>query len=76
MATPRWDGCARICPVRSSRDARTGFDFDILGTFPGMALDPEHAPTALAQLTGSNTTSKVSYVTEGGLYQEAGIPSC
>jgi acetylornithine deacetylase len=41
-----------------------------------MALDPGHALTALvAQLTGSNTASKVSYSTEGGLYQEAGIPT-
>jgi acetylornithine deacetylase len=56
--------------------ARTGLDFESLGTFPGMALDPGHALAALvAQLTGSNTTAKVSYGTEGGFYQEAGIPT-
>jgi hypothetical protein len=38
-----------------------------------MALDPGHAlATLVAQLTGSNSTGKVSYITEGGLYQEAG----
>jgi hypothetical protein len=57
-------------------DARKSFDFESLGTFPGMALDPGHALTALvARLTGSNTTSNVSYATKGGLYQEAGIPT-
>jgi len=41
-----------------------------------MALDPRHArATLVAQLTGSNCTGKVSYITEGGLYQAAGIPT-
>jgi acetylornithine deacetylase len=55
-------------------DPRTGFGFEIIDDIPGMALDAGHALTALVkQLTGSNSTGKVSYGTEGGLYQEAGI---
>jgi acetylornithine deacetylase len=65
-----------VTPAMQAVDARTGFDFEILGAFPGMALDPAHALAAfVAELTGSNTTGKVSYSTEGGLYQEAGIPT-
>jgi acetylornithine deacetylase len=43
---------------------------------PELSLDPDHPLTALVkQLTGSNSTGKVSYGTEGGFYQEAGIPT-
>ena len=36
----------------------------------------DHELTAIVkQLTGSNSTGKVSYGTEGGYYQEAGIPT-
>ena len=65
-----------VIPAMQAVDARTGFDFDILGALPGMALDPGHSlATLVAQLTGSNSTGKASYITEGGLYQEAGIPT-
>jgi acetylornithine deacetylase len=57
-------------------DPRTGFDFELLGALPGMALDPGHAlATLVALLTGSNSTGKVNYITEGGLHQEEGIPT-
>jgi acetylornithine deacetylase len=65
-----------VIPAMHAVDTRTGFDIEILGAFPGITLDPGHALTALVtELTGSNGTSKVSYGTEGGLYQEAGIPT-
>ena len=54
--------------------ADTGFDFEVMTTMPGMALDADHALTAIVkQITGSNSAGKVSYGTEGGYYQGAGI---
>jgi len=54
----------------------TGFDFEVLTTMPGLSLDADHQLTAIVkQLTGSNSTGKVSYGTEGGYYQNSGIPT-
>jgi acetylornithine deacetylase len=65
-----------VAPAMEAVDPRTGFDFEIVDAIPGMALDERHELTALVKrLTGSNSTGKVSYGTEGGLYQEAGIPT-
>jgi acetylornithine deacetylase len=53
-----------------------GFSYEVLVEMPGMALSPDHALTSIVkQLTGSNSTGKVSYGTEGGFYQAAGIPT-
>jgi acetylornithine deacetylase len=55
-----------------SRD--TGFAYEVLVRMPGMSLPAEHKLAALVgQLTGSNSAGKVSYGTEGGYYQNAGI---
>jgi acetylornithine deacetylase len=63
-------------PAMHAVDPRTGFDYEIIDDIPGMALDANHdLVTLVKQLTGSNSTGKVSYGTEGGLYQEAGIPT-
>lgn len=63
-----------IEPDMHKVDPKTGFDFEILTTMPGLSLDPDHELTAIVkQLTGSNSTGKVSYGTEGGYYQGAGI---
>ena len=57
-------------------NADTGFDFEVVTTMPGLSLDAGHALTAIVkQITGSNSTGKVSYGTEGGYYQGAGIPT-
>jgi acetylornithine deacetylase len=54
----------------------TGFDCEVLTAMPGLSLDPDHPLTAIVkQLTGSNSTGKVSYGTEGGYYQNDGIPT-
>jgi len=54
----------------------TGFDFEVMTQMPGLSLDADHQLTAVVkQLTGSNSTGKVSYGTEGGYYQGAGIPT-
>ena len=57
-------------------DPASGFTLEVMDWIPGMALPPEHELTALVkQLTGSNSVGKVSYGTEGGLYEQAGIPT-
>ena len=67
---------ATIEPAMHAVHRNTGFDFEVLTTMPGMSLDPNHPLTALVkQLTGSNSTGKVSYGTEGGYYQNASIPT-
>jgi acetylornithine deacetylase len=53
-----------------------GFRFDVALEMPGMALAPDHPlAAAVKQVTGSNSTGKVAYGTEGGFYQNAGIPT-
>ncbi|HEX5326313.1 MAG TPA: acetylornithine deacetylase [Acetobacteraceae bacterium] len=65
---------ANIEPAMHAVHPDTGFDFEVKVRMPGMSLAPDHELTALVkQLTGSNSTGKVSYGTEGGFYQDAGI---
>jgi acetylornithine deacetylase len=65
-----------IEPAMHAVSADTGFSYEMLVNMPGMSLTPEHAlATLVKQLTGSNSTGKVSYGTEAGFYQEAGIPT-
>jgi len=65
---------ANIEPAMHAVNRSTGFDFEVLVQMPGLSLDPDHELTAIVkQLTGSNSTGKVSYGTEGGYYQGAGI---
>ena len=65
-----------IEPAMHAVDPSTGFEFEVIDAIRGMALDAGHELAGLVkQLTGSNDTGNVSYGTEGGLYQEAGIPT-
>ncbi len=65
-----------IEPAMHAVNRGTGFDFEVLTTMPGLSLDADHRLTAIVkQLTGSNSTGKVSYGTEGGYYQNSGIPT-
>lgn len=67
---------ATIEPAMKAVHPATGFSYEVMVEMPGLALDPDHELTAvIKQLTGSNTTGKVSYGTEGGFYQNAGIPT-
>ena len=53
-----------------------GFAYEIGLEMPGMALPPDHPLTAaVKQVSGLNSTGKVSYGTEGGFFEKAGIPS-
>jgi acetylornithine deacetylase len=43
---------------------------------PGMALPADHPlTTVVKQIAGSNSAGKVSYGTEGGFFETAGIPT-
>lgn len=65
-----------IEPAMHAVDCRTGFSFEVDHLMPGMSLAADHQLTALIkQITGANSAGKVSYGTEGGYYQEAGIPT-
>ncbi len=66
---------AAIEPAMRAIGPECGFVFEEMNWIPGMSLAPGHPLAAMVQqLTGSNTTGRVSYGTEGGLYQQAGIP--
>jgi acetylornithine deacetylase len=67
---------ANIEPAMHAVNRNTGFEYDVLIQMPGLSLAPDHELTAIVkQLTGSNSTGKVSYGTEGGYYQGAKIPT-
>jgi acetylornithine deacetylase len=67
---------AEIEPAMHAVDAGAGFAFEELCDIPGMALDPGHPlATLVAHLAGSNNAGKISFATEGGIYQQAGIPT-
>jgi acetylornithine deacetylase len=65
-----------IEPAMKAVDPNSGFSYEVQVVMPGMAISADHELTAVVkQLTGSNSTGKVSYGTEGGFFQEAGIPT-
>ena len=65
---------AAIEPAMHAVDPDTGFSYEIVGDIPGMGLDADHALASLVkQITGANHAGKVSYGTEGGIFEAAGI---
>ncbi len=65
-----------IEPAMHAVDPDSGFVFEVSDWVPGMSLPPDHALAALVRHAAqSNGSGHVSYATEGGLYQEAGIPT-
>ena len=53
-----------------------GFSYEVALEMPGMALPADHAlATVVKQLAGSNSAGKVAYGTEGGFFEQAGIPT-
>lgn len=65
-----------IEPEMHRVDARTGFSFEPISHILGMSTDEESEIVQLAKaLTGRNTTGKVAFGTEAGLFQDAGMPA-
>lgn len=69
--------CAsEIEPAMRAIDPACGFTFTVTDWVPGMSLPEDHAlATLVRQAAHSNSAGHVSFATEGGLYEEAGIPT-
>ncbi len=66
----------RLLPEMHAVDPATGIAFAPRSEIPGLSTDPADAVTALAKsLSGANDSGKVSFGTEAGLFQAAGIPT-
>jgi acetylornithine deacetylase len=65
-----------IEPAMHAVHPATGFSYEIINLMPRLALAPDHElAAAVKQVTGSNRAGTVSYGTEAGYYQNAGIPT-
>lgn len=66
----------RIEPVMKARDPATGFTFVTTNDTPGFDLPDDHALVRMvAALTGDNAPGRVSFGTEAGLFNGAGVPT-
>jgi acetylornithine deacetylase len=65
-----------IEPAMKAVNPACGFRYEVSLEMPGMELPADHELVMLVkQITGANGTGKVSYGTEAGFYQNAGIPT-
>ena len=65
-----------IEPAMKAVHPDCGFTYEIGLEMPGMALPADHAlATEVKHVVGSNSAGKVAYGTEGGFYENAGIPT-
>ncbi len=63
-----------IVPAMRAVDPGCGFAFAVANVIPPLALAPDHALVDLVcALSGVNGLGRVSYATEAGIFQEAGI---
>ena len=67
---------AEIEPAMRAVDPACGFTFTVTDWVPGMSLPPDHKlATLVRRAAQSNGAGHVSFATEGGLYEAAGIPT-
>ena len=65
-----------ILPEMQRTDPDTGISIETKAEIPGLNTSAEDEVTRLAQaLSRDRSTAKVAYATEGGLFQQAGIPA-
>jgi len=65
-----------IEPEMHAAEPRTGFTYEPMSHIPGLSTDEDAEVVQLAKaLTGRNTTGKVSFGTEAGLFQNGGMPA-
>jgi acetylornithine deacetylase len=65
-----------LLPAMQAVKADTAIRFEKLSAYPGLATPADSAAARLiAQLCGSDDFSTVAFGTEGGLFDQAGIPS-
>lgn len=66
----------KLQPEMHQVSSETGFEWEVLSSMPGLNTDEDANIVQLVKaLTGANSTGKVSFGTEGGLFQQAGIPA-
>jgi acetylornithine deacetylase len=67
---------AEILPRYKNRSPQAALETQLHAQYPGLAMDEDSPAVRLArELTGSNRTEAVSYGTEAGHFQVAGIPA-
>jgi acetylornithine deacetylase len=67
---------ATLLPDMHAVSTSTGIAFEEFNAIPALSAAPDSEVVQLAQsLSGANGVGKVSFGTEGGLYQRAGIPT-
>jgi acetylornithine deacetylase len=73
----RFDTFSRTLePAMKAVAPATGITTDTVNRVPGLAPEPDSPAEHLAlHLANANSTHAVSYVTEAGLFQQAGIPA-
>ncbi|OUM27342.1 acetylornithine deacetylase [Pseudomonas sp. 1239] len=65
-----------VVPAMQAVNADSGIRFEALSSYPGLATPPDSAAAQLiARLCGSDAFSTVAFGTEGGLFDQAGIPA-
>jgi acetylornithine deacetylase len=66
----------QITPEMHATSPDTGFSFEAMSHIPGLSTDEDADVVQLVKaLTGQNTTGKVSFGTEAGLFQQGGMPA-
>ncbi|WP_297773817.1 acetylornithine deacetylase [uncultured Roseovarius sp.] len=69
------DPKALLAPVLTAAD-KAGIDAEWLSSYPPLALDAAHPLAALmTEMSGQTPIAAVSFGTEAGLFQQAGIPA-
>lgn len=67
---------SQLLPSMRARNAQTSIAFAPLSAYPGLATDPHsHVAQLLALISGSQAFGTVAFGTEGGLFNQAGIPT-
>ena len=65
-----------LLPAMQAVDSDTGIRFEKISAYPGLATPADSAAARLiTELCGSDEFSTVAFGTEGGLFDQAGIPS-
>lgn len=65
-----------ILPEMQAVSTHTGFEWTTSSRAPGLNTDKDADIVRLAQkLTGANTSGKLAFGTEGGLFSDAGMPA-
>jgi len=67
---------AGLVPEMQAVSPEAGISFEMLTSTAGLSEEPDSEVAELARaLSGANSVGKVSFGTEAGLFQEAGIPT-